>query len=246
MTRSRPPSRAYSPPRRWRRSTAVWCCSGAASVTWAGGTFAFPLPAFPSQRSAEHAIRTLREHRGSYFRRAPDFNDAPKGDDMTTSTATTTVPYAEQLRPAGPCWAKPCCAPPCRGRCTAGCSAKGSAPPPQRPRLTTCSTRSALRPAAGQRQDLRLAHACDRRLPPPGRQHHGRPRARPDHRTPHVLPGNRRPVPQPGTGPPRHRPDPRSSAPEVPGGHGPWLEDPAGCTKLVTSHLTATGFAPAA
>ena len=85
---------------------------------------------------------------------------------MTTSTATTTVPYAEQLRPAGPCWAKPCCAPPCRGRCTAGCSAKGSAPPPRRPRLTTCSTRSALRPAAGQRQDLRLAHACDRRLPP--------------------------------------------------------------------------------
>jgi pimeloyl-ACP methyl ester carboxylesterase len=33
---------------------------------------------------------------------------------------------------------------------------------------------------------------------------------------------------------------------EVPGGHSPWLEDPAGCGKLVTSHLTATGFAPAA
>lgn len=33
---------------------------------------------------------------------------------------------------------------------------------------------------------------------------------------------------------------------EVPGGHGPWLEDPAGCAKLVTSHLTATGFASAA
>ena len=32
---------------------------------------------------------------------------------------------------------------------------------------------------------------------------------------------------------------------EVPGGHGPWLEDPAGCAKLVTSHLTATGYAPA-
>ena len=155
---------------------------------------------------------------------------------MTTSTATTTVPCAEQLRPAGPCWAKPCCAPPFRGRCTAGCSAKGSAPPPQRPRLTTCSTRSALRPPPGQRQDRRLAHACDRRLSPPGRQHHDRPRARPDHRTRHVLPGNRRPVPQPGTGPPRHRPDPRSSAPEVPTGHGPWLEDPAGCAKLVTSH----------
>ncbi len=32
---------------------------------------------------------------------------------------------------------------------------------------------------------------------------------------------------------------------EVPGGHGPWLEDPAGCARLVISHLTATGFAPA-
>jgi len=32
---------------------------------------------------------------------------------------------------------------------------------------------------------------------------------------------------------------------EVPAGHGPWLEDPAGCATLVTSHLTATGFAPA-
>ena len=31
---------------------------------------------------------------------------------------------------------------------------------------------------------------------------------------------------------------------EVPGGHGPWLEDPAGCAKLVTGHLAATGFAP--
>ena len=32
---------------------------------------------------------------------------------------------------------------------------------------------------------------------------------------------------------------------EVPGGHAPWLEDPAGCAKLVTSHLKYTGFAPA-
>jgi pimeloyl-ACP methyl ester carboxylesterase len=29
---------------------------------------------------------------------------------------------------------------------------------------------------------------------------------------------------------------------EVPGGHGPWLDDPAGCAKLVTGHLAATGF----
>lgn len=32
---------------------------------------------------------------------------------------------------------------------------------------------------------------------------------------------------------------------EVPGGHGPWFEDPAGCAKLVIEHLTATGFGPA-
>ncbi len=31
---------------------------------------------------------------------------------------------------------------------------------------------------------------------------------------------------------------------EVPGGHGPWLEDPAGCATIVVDHLTATGFAP--
>ena len=29
---------------------------------------------------------------------------------------------------------------------------------------------------------------------------------------------------------------------EVRGGHGPWLDDPAGCAKLVTGHLAATGF----
>ncbi len=32
---------------------------------------------------------------------------------------------------------------------------------------------------------------------------------------------------------------------EVQGGHGPWLDDPAGCAKLVIGHLTATGFEPA-
>ena len=40
-------------------------------------------------------IRTLRERRGPYLRCAPNFNDAPEGGDMTTSTATTTAPYAE-------------------------------------------------------------------------------------------------------------------------------------------------------
>ena len=33
---------------------------------------------------------------------------------------------------------------------------------------------------------------------------------------------------------------------EVPGGHGPWLEDPAGCARLTIGHLAATGFASAA
>jgi pimeloyl-ACP methyl ester carboxylesterase len=33
---------------------------------------------------------------------------------------------------------------------------------------------------------------------------------------------------------------------EVPGGHGPWLEDPAGCARLTIGHLAATGFAPTA
>jgi pimeloyl-ACP methyl ester carboxylesterase len=32
---------------------------------------------------------------------------------------------------------------------------------------------------------------------------------------------------------------------EVPGGHGPWLEDPARCARLVADHFTATGFVPA-
>jgi pimeloyl-ACP methyl ester carboxylesterase len=33
---------------------------------------------------------------------------------------------------------------------------------------------------------------------------------------------------------------------EVAGGHGPWLEDPAGCAAVTVGHLTATGFTPAA
>lgn len=32
---------------------------------------------------------------------------------------------------------------------------------------------------------------------------------------------------------------------EVPGGHAPWLEDPVGSARLVTSHLKDTGFRPA-
>lgn len=38
---------------------------------------------------------------------------------------------------------------------------------------------------------------------------------------------------------------PSSLLHEVPGGHGPWLEDPAGCATLAIKHLTATGYAPA-
>ena len=35
---------------------------------------------------------------------------------------------------------------------------------------------------------------------------------------------------------------PRAVLQEVRGGHGPWLDDPVGCAKLVTGHLAATGF----
>ena len=88
-------SRACSPPRRWRRSTAASRCCGAASVTSAARDVRPPR----SRRSPDGVapgarIRTLRERRGSYLRRAPKFNDAPEGDDMTTSP-TTTAPYAE-------------------------------------------------------------------------------------------------------------------------------------------------------
>lgn len=38
---------------------------------------------------------------------------------------------------------------------------------------------------------------------------------------------------------------PSSVLHEVQGGHGPWLEDPAGCGHLVIEHLTTTGYAPA-
>ena len=79
MTTGRPPSRACSPPRRWRRSTAAWCYSGAASATSAPEAFAFPLPAFQRRRSGGRALRTLRERRGSYVRCAPDSSDAPGG-----------------------------------------------------------------------------------------------------------------------------------------------------------------------
>ena len=55
-----------------------------------------------------------------------------------------------------------------------------------------------------------------------------------------------------GTGDPFLTPaqgQPRSSGAvlhEVAAGHSPWLEDPAGCARLVTGHLAATGFPPGA
>ena len=52
-------------------------------------------PGVPPDELAPSAVRTLRERRGTYLRRAPTFNDASEGSDMTTSTATTTAPYAE-------------------------------------------------------------------------------------------------------------------------------------------------------
>ena len=69
------------------------CCSGAVSVTSAGGTFAFALSAFSggvapgtrSERCANAAVHMLGVHR---------IERRTQGDDMTTS-ATTTAPYAE-------------------------------------------------------------------------------------------------------------------------------------------------------
>jgi len=38
---------------------------------------------------------------------------------------------------------------------------------------------------------------------------------------------------------------PAATLHEVPAGHAPWFEDPAGCAGVITRHLTATGFPPA-
>lgn len=38
---------------------------------------------------------------------------------------------------------------------------------------------------------------------------------------------------------------PGASLHEVPGGHGPWFEGPAGCATLITRHLAGSGFPPA-
>jgi pimeloyl-ACP methyl ester carboxylesterase len=37
---------------------------------------------------------------------------------------------------------------------------------------------------------------------------------------------------------------PSATLSEVPGGHAPWFEDPAGCGSLIRRHLTDTGFPP--
>src|SRR5256886_5204233 len=74
---------------------AVSRCSDAASVISAGEAFVRPLRAFSQRRSAGARARTLRERRSSYLRGAPNFNDAPEGPDMTTSTAITTAQYEE-------------------------------------------------------------------------------------------------------------------------------------------------------
>ncbi|MGH9214300.1 MAG: alpha/beta fold hydrolase [Acidimicrobiales bacterium] len=38
---------------------------------------------------------------------------------------------------------------------------------------------------------------------------------------------------------------PAATLHEVPAGHAPWFEDPAGCAGVITRHLSATGFLPA-
>jgi hypothetical protein len=98
----------------------------------------------------------------------------------------------------------------------------------------------------GQRPHRRLTHACDRQLPPtPGRQRPDRRRARPDHHATMFCWGTGDPFLAPARARPAIAKIPGAVLHEVPGGHGPWLEAPRGCAKLVISHLTATGFPPA-
>jgi len=53
------------------------------------------------------------------------------------------------------------------------------------------------------------------------------------------------PFPSPARARPAIAQIPGASLHEIQGGHGPWLDDPIGCARLVTGHLAATGFAPA-
>ena len=34
---------------------------------------------------------------------------------------------------------------------------------------------------------------------------------------------------------------PAATLHEVPGGHAPWFDDPTGCARVITAHLTVTG-----
>jgi pimeloyl-ACP methyl ester carboxylesterase len=57
--------------------------------------------------------------------------------------------------------------------------------------------------------------------------------------------GTKDPYLAPGDARPWIEKMPAATLHEVPAGHGPWFEDPAGSAEVITQHLTATGFPPA-
>jgi pimeloyl-ACP methyl ester carboxylesterase len=57
--------------------------------------------------------------------------------------------------------------------------------------------------------------------------------------------GTKDPYLAPGDARPWIEKMPAATLHEVPAGHAPWLEDPAGCAEVIARHLTATGFPPA-
>ena len=94
--------------------------------------------------------------------------------------------------------------------------------------------RLAARRKGNARTVASLMHAIDG-FRHPRRERHERRRAAPDLGADDVLRGTRRPIHE--TPRKRCRSSPKSSAgpAQVPGGHGPWPEDPAGCAKVVTT-----------
>jgi pimeloyl-ACP methyl ester carboxylesterase len=98
-------------------------------------------------------------------------------------------------------------------------------------------------PPQGQRQHRRLAHARDRPRPQPaGRERDDRRRAGEDHHAHIFCWGTDNPFLSSAKARPCVDKIPGAVLQEVPGGHGPWLEDPHGCAKLVIDHFGATGF----
>ena len=121
------------------------------------------------------------------------------------------------------------------GRCIGGCSAKASAPPLLRPHPTSCSTCFASPPGARETPDRGVAHARHQSLPPsPRRERHDRRELR-QITAPTMFCWGPTTLPEPSQARPAIAKIPGRVLHEVPGGHGPWLEDPAGCATIVTT-----------